>query len=177
MSEQENPEQQSRTEAGNTQMGHGVKQRDVVKMTPEEVDAFIHERRPMTMCTINHDGSIHAVAMWYGFVDGTIAIETKAKAQKAINLGRDSRITCLFEDGDYYEELRGVELVGRAEIIEDPEKMFELGVDLFTRYYGEYTEDLRPFVETMLHKRIVAKVNVERTVSWDHRKLGLPSSR
>ena len=159
------------------QMGHGVKQRDVIRMTDEEVDAFIHERRPMTMCTLNHDGSIHAVAMWYGFVAGTIAIETKAKAQKAVNLGRDTRITCMMEDGDTYEELRGVELVGRAEIVEDPDKMWELGVNLFERYYGSYTEDLRPFIETMLSKRIVAKVNVERTVSWDHHKLSLPSSR
>ena len=122
-------------------MGHGVKQRDVIRMTPAEVDAFIHERRPMTMCTLNHDGSIHAVAMWYGFLDGSIAIETKAKAQKAVNLGRDPRITCMFEDGEYYEELRGVELVGRAEIIDDPDKMFELGVNLFERYYGAYTDD------------------------------------
>ena len=159
------------------QMGHGVKQRDVIRMTEEEIDAFLHERRPMTMCTLNHDGSIHAVAMWYGFVDGAIAIETKAKAQKSVNLGRDPRITLLFEDGDYYEELRGVELVGHAELVEDPDKMFELGVNLFERYYGTYTEELRPFVETMLHKRIVAKINVERTVSWDHRKLGLPSTR
>jgi PPOX class probable F420-dependent enzyme len=159
------------------QMGHGVKQRDLIRMTDEEIDAFLHERRPMTMCTINHDGSIHAVAMWYGFVDGAIAIETKAKAQKAVNLGRDARITLLMEDGDYYEELRGVELVGQAEILEDPDKIWELGVNLFERYYGSYTEELRPFVETMLNKRIVAKINVERTVSWDHRKLGLPSTR
>jgi PPOX class probable F420-dependent enzyme len=158
-------------------MGHGVKQRDQVKMTPEEIEAFIRERRPMTMCTLNHDGSIHAVAMWYGFLEGAVAIETKAKAQKAVNLGRDGRITCMMEDGDTYEELRGVELVGRAEIVEDAERRFALGVNLFERYYGTYTEELRPFIDTMLHKRIVAKVHVERTVSWDHRKLGLPSTR
>jgi hypothetical protein len=29
----------------------------------------------------------------------------------------------------------------------------------------------------MLHKRGAVKLNVERTVSWDHRKLGLPSTR
>ncbi len=159
------------------QMGHGVKQRDLVKMTPEEVDAFIRERRPMTMCSINHDGSIHAVAMWYGFLDGAVAVETKAKAQKAQNLQRDPRLTCMFEDGDYYEELRGVELVGRAEVIDDPERMFELGVSVFERYYNPYTEELRPFVETMLHKRVVIKLHVDRVVSWDHRKLGLPSTR
>ena len=158
-------------------IGHGVKQRDLVTMSPEEIDAFLHERRAMTMCTLNHDGSIHAVAMWYGFLDGSIAIETKAKSQKAVNLRRDTRITCMMDDGDVYEELRGVELVGRAEIVEDAAEMFELGVSVFERYYGAYSEELRPFIETMLHKRIVAKVNVERTVSWDHRKLGLPSTR
>jgi PPOX class probable F420-dependent enzyme len=159
------------------QMGHGVKQRDLVVMAPNEVDAFLHERRPMTMCTLNHDGSIHAVAMWYGFLDGSIAIETKAKSQKAVNLRRDPHMTCMFEDGDYYEELRGVELAGTAEIIEDPDRMWDLGVDLFERYYGGFTEDMRPLVETMLHNRIVAKLNAERTVSWDHRKLGLPPTR
>jgi PPOX class probable F420-dependent enzyme len=158
-------------------MGHGVKQRDLIVMSPDEVDAFIHERRPMTMCTINHDGSIHAVAMWYGFLEGAVAVETKAKSQKAVNLRRDPRITCLFEDGDTYEELRGVELVGRAEIVEEPDRMWELGVSLFERYYGSYSDDLRPFIETMLHKRIVVKLDVQRTVSWDHRKLGLPPTR
>jgi len=158
-------------------MGHGVNQRAAIKMTEAEIDAFLHERRPMSMCTINHDGTIHAVAMWYGFLEGSVAVETKAKAQKVQNLRRDPRITCLFEDGDYYEELRGVEVVGRAEIIDDPERMFALGVDVFERYYGEYTDELRPFVETMLHKRVVVKVDVDRVVSWDHRKLGLPSTR
>lgn len=164
-------------EEGTQQMGHGVKQRSLVVMSPEEVDAFLHERRPMTMCTINHDGSIHAVAMWYGFLDGAVAVETKGKSQKAQNLRRDPRMTCMFEDGDVYEELRGVELVGRAEIIDDPDRMWILGVSLFERYYGPYTEEMRPLIETMLNKRIVARLEVERTVSWDHRKLGLPSTR
>lgn len=156
-----------------TPMGHGVNQRAQIKMTAAEVDAFIHERRPMSMCSINHDGSIHAIAMWYGFLDGLVAVETKTKSQKVQNLRRDPRLTCLFEDGDAYEELRGVELVGTAEIIDDPERMFELGVSVFERYYGGYTDELRPFVETMLNKRVVVVLHVDRVVSWDHRKLGL----
>ena len=156
-------------------MGHGVNQADrAVEVSPAEVDAFLHERRPMSMCSINHDGSIRTIAMWYGYLDGLVAVETKAKSQKVQNLRHDPRLTCLFEDGDAYEELRGVELVGTAEIIDDPERMFELGVSVFERYYGGYNEELRPFVETMLNKRVVVALHVERTVSWDHRKLGLP---
>src|SRR5271154_3345967 len=129
-------------------MGHGVNQRKAIQMTPAEEDAFLAERRNMTMCSLTGDGSIHAVAMWYGFLDGCVTVETKSKSQKVQNLRRDPHLTLLFEDGEYYEELRGVELVGKA-----------------------------PILEIMLHKRVAVKLNVERTVSWDHRKLGLPSSR
>ena len=155
-------------------MGHGVNQRAQIKMTSEEIDSFLHERRPMSMCSINHDGSIHAVAMWYGFLDGLIAVETKAKSQKVKNLRRDPRLTCLFEDGDSYEELRGVELVGRAEIVDDPDRMFQLGISVFERYTGPYSEEMKPFVELMLNKRVVIVLHPDRVVSWDHRKLGLP---
>lgn len=158
-------------------MGHGVKQRDVIRMTPAEVDAFLLGRHSMTLCSMNHDGSIHAVAMWYGFLEGSVAVETKAKSQKVQNLRRDPRMTCLVEDGEHYEELRGVELVGRAEVVDDPERMWELGVSVFERYMGPYTPELRPHVEAMLHKRVVVRLSVERTVTWDHRKLGLPSTR
>lgn len=149
----------------------GVKQRDRIKMTQDEIDEFLSGRRTMTMCTINHDGTIHAVAMWYGFLEGAVAIETKAKSQKVQNLRRNPTLTMLVEDGDAYEELRGVELVGRAEIVEDPDRIWELGVSVFERYQAPYTEEMRPFVEVMLNKRVVVKLELDRVVSWDHRKL------
>ena len=158
-------------------MGHGVNQRKSIRMTPEEVDAFLAERRAMTMCSIGPDGSVHAIAMWYGFLDGCITVETKAKSQKVQNLRRNPRLTLLFEDGDYYEELRGVELVGGAEIIEDPDQLWALGISVFERYYGTYSDELKPFLENMLRKRVAIKLHAERTVSWDHRKLGLPPTR
>ena len=158
-------------------MGHGVNQRALIRMTPAEVDAFLAERRAMTMCSLGPDGAIHAIAMWYGLLDGCVTVETKAKSQKVQNLRRDPRLTLLFEDGDYYEELRGVELVGRAEIVDDPGQLWTLGLSVFERYYGTYSEEARPFLEAMLHKRVAVKLHVERTVSWDHRKLGLPSTR
>jgi PPOX class probable F420-dependent enzyme len=153
-------------------IGRGVNQRSRIQMTPEEVEAFIAEHKVMTMCTINHDGTIHAVAMWFGWLDGCLAIETKTKSQKAQNLRRSPTMTVLIEDGETYDQLRGVELVGRAEIVEDPGKLLELGRSVFERYYGPVTEEAAPFIEAMLNKRIAVKLHVDRTVSWDHRKLG-----
>jgi PPOX class probable F420-dependent enzyme len=141
-------------------------------MTEQEVAAFLRGRHSATMCTMNQDGTIHAVAMWYGFLEGAVAIETKSRSQKALNLRRDGRMTLLVEDGEQYSELRGVQLVGRAEIVEEPERIWELGVSVFARYQAPYTEEMRPAVQAMLHNRIVVKLLVDREVSWDHRKLG-----
>jgi PPOX class probable F420-dependent enzyme len=153
--------------------GGGVKQRAQIKMSEAEIEEFLAGRHSMSVATIGPDGSIHLVAMWYGFLDGSVAFETKAKSQKVLNLRRDPRLTVLVEDGESYEQLRGVELVGRAEIIEDPDRLWELGVSVFSRYNAPYTEELRPFVETMLRKRVAVKLHVDKTVSWDHRKLGM----
>ncbi len=159
-----------------TPFGKGVKQRDLIKMTPEEIETFISEGRTMNIATINHDDTIHLVAMWYGFIEGCPALETKAKSQKVRNLRRNPQITCLIEDGDSYDQLRGVEMVGHAEIVEDPDRIFALGVSVFERTSGvPYTEEMRSAVEAMINKRVAIKIHIDKYVSWDHRKLGLPS--
>lgn len=151
-----------------------MNQRALIKMTPAEVDEFLAGRRTATMCTIRLDKTIHAVAMWYGFLEGAIAFETKTKSQKVQNLRRDPRLTCLVESGEQYNELRGVELVGRGEIIEDPDRLWQVGVSVYERYQSDgrpFTEDARPIVEMMLRKRVAVKLHVDRVVSWDHSKL------
>jgi len=155
----------------------GVNQRSQITMSDEEIEEFLAGRHAMSMATIGGDGRIQLVAMWYGLVDGDIYFETKAKSQKVVNLRRDPRITVMVEDGERYEELRGVELVGTGEIIDDSDVLWKVGVSVFDRYQGGYTEEMRPFVEMMLHKRVAVRVHVERVVSWDHRKLGLPPTQ
>lgn len=147
-------------------------QRRAIAMSQDEVGAFLAGRHTATLCTLNRDGSVHAVAMWYGFLDGRMALQTKARSQKARNLARDPRLTCLVEAGERYGELRGVELVGRAVFVDDAEQVFAVGASVYDRYVEPYTDGARDAVETMLRKRVAFVLDVERTVSWDHRKLG-----
>ena len=51
--------------------------------------------------------------------------------------------------------------------------MWKVGVSVFERYNGPYTEEMKPFVEIMLNKRVAVRVDVERVRSWDHHKLGM----
>ncbi len=149
----------------------GVNRRSEIKMSPEEVQAFLEEERTTTMCSMHPDGSIHAVAMWYALLDGVITVETKAKSQKVQNLRRDPRLTFLVEAGDRYEQLRGVEIVGKARIIEDPSTVWKFGVAVWERYMGPYDDSQKPLVEAMMHNRLLVSVDVDKVVSWDHRKL------
>ena len=150
-------------------------QRSQVVMSDDEVARFLEQSRIATMATVGADGRPHLVAMWFGLVDGRIYFETKAKSQKAVNLRRDPRITCMIEDGLTYDTLRGVSLDGRAAIVDDPAALWDVGVSVWERYTGTYTDDAKPMIETMLRKRIAVRLDVDRVRSWDHRKLGLPA--
>src|SRR5947208_3471189 len=116
--------------------------RDRIRMTPEEVDAFLHERHTMSVATLQPDGRPHVVAMWYGFLGGAPAFETYRKSQKVVNLGRDPRMTCLVEDGDSYEELRGVELIARGTIIDESEALRTIARDLSQEGFTALARDL-----------------------------------
>jgi PPOX class probable F420-dependent enzyme len=151
----------------------GTNQRSQIVMDDDEIATFIEHSRTATMATNGPNGIPHLVAMWFAVIDGQIWFETKARAQKTVNLRRDNRITCMIEDGLTYDSLRGVSIEGTGEIVEDPDVIWKVGVNVFERYTGPYTEEMKPFVEIMLHKRVVVRVDPVRTRSWDHRKLGM----
>jgi PPOX class probable F420-dependent enzyme len=151
----------------------GTNQRTQIEMTTEEIKAFIDNQRTANLASIGVTGHPHVVAMWYGVIDGQLWFETKAKAQKTVNLRRDPRATVLLEDGLTYDTLRGVSLEGRAVVVDDPDALWAVGVSVWERYTGPYTEEMRPFVEVMLNKRVAVRMDVERIRSWDHRKLGM----
>ena len=151
----------------------GQNQRSLIVMSDDEIATFLQQRRTATMATIGPKGLPHLVAMWYGLIDGTLYFETKAKSQKVVNLRRDPRIVCSVEAGLSYDQLRGVSIEGTATIIEDTDddEYWAAGISVFERYQGEYTEETRPFVEMMMNKRVVVRVDPTRVRSWDHRKL------
>ncbi len=149
-----------------------MSRRDQIRMTDDEVDAFIHLRQTMNVATFNHDASIHLVAMWYGFLDGKPAFETYQKSQKVANLRRDQRMTVLMEDGDAYEELRGVELVGTGLVLDGRDDVMTVAQSVVERYMDVKPEDAAAAAEILANKRVAVAMTVERVVSWDHRKLG-----
>jgi len=153
----------------------GTSQRRHIVMTDDEIADFVARSRTGTMATVGADGQPHLVAMWYGVVDGDIWLETKVKSQKVVNLKRNPRVSFLIEDGMTYDSLRGVSFEGVAEIRDDPDTIFAVGVSVWERYNGPYTDNLKPAVDAMMNKRVAVRISANRVRSWDHHKLGLPA--
>jgi PPOX class probable F420-dependent enzyme len=146
-------------------------------MTPDEVHAMLSTNRKVQIATRNADGSTHLVTMFYVVLDGRIAFWTYRSSQKARNLARDPRITCLVETGDDYFELRGVQVRGVARCIDDPAAVADIGRRVSAGLTGVPAEFLDGYVAQAARKRIGFTVEPERVVSWDHRRLGATSSR
>jgi PPOX class probable F420-dependent enzyme len=156
-----------------------AKQRDKVSMGAAEVASFLAGARKVQLGTLNPDGSVHLVTMFYGLIDGQIAFWTYRTSQKALNLARDPRITCLVEDGDDYFELRGVQIRGTVRVVSAPDEVLEIGklvaggiaAGVGGTVAGDADDAVDAYVAQAARKRLGYIVSPSRVVSWDHRKL------
>ncbi|HEX9064032.1 MAG TPA: pyridoxamine 5'-phosphate oxidase family protein [Streptosporangiaceae bacterium] len=152
-----------------------MKQRDQVAMTQQQAAALLAAGRKVQLATNGADGFPHLVTMYYVLVDGQIAFWTYRKSQKALNLGRDPRISCLVEDGEEYFDLRGVLVQGVTRRIEDPERIAAIGRGITAVVGGALAdagEDAREaYIAHAASKRYAYLVEPRRVISWDHTRL------
>jgi PPOX class probable F420-dependent enzyme len=143
--------------------------RDQIRMSDDELRAFLAEQMVMTVGTIGPNGRPHLMALWY-VPDGLeLTGWTYAKSQKAKNLERDPRATVQVEDGVQYQELRGAMMECDVELDADAKPY---GLKLFERYAGTVDEAITGMVEQQAPKRVGLRFKPTRIVSWDHGKLG-----
>ena len=150
-----------------------AKRRDLVTMTEKEMWDFIATQKSIQVCTLNKDGTPHLTVMWFAIKDKSIILETFSKSQKIMNLRRNPNMAVLFEDGAEYNELRGVSINCKAELVDDYATVHALHVDVVVRNQpGVTAEQAEEFTREMSKKKTVIVVRPGKVMSWDHRKLG-----
>jgi hypothetical protein len=140
-----------------------------IAMTPEEVDAFLAEERTCRVATVGPNGP-HATPLWYAWHGGALWLTSVVRSQRWTDLQRDPRIAVVVDAGTSYDELRGVELRGRVEVVgevprtgepvpelEGPERL------MADRYLGG------TFVHDGRHAWL--RLVPDKITSWDFRKL------
>ena len=151
--------------------------RDVVRMSDDEIDAFLRGSRKVQVATLGADGAPHLTTLFHVVDDrGRIAFWTYGRSQKIRNLERDPRISLLVEDGEDYFELRGVSVRGTAELVRDRDAVRDVGIAVALRMLGADTPEAlgdagTAEVERQTAKRVAVVVTPEHVASWDHRRL------
>jgi general stress protein 26 len=152
-----------------------MKQRDQVAMTCAEVTEMLAANRKVQLATNGADGFPHLVTMYYVMIDGQITFWTYRRSQKALNLDRDPRISCLVETGEEYFDLRGVLVQGTARRISSPAVIAEIGRTITAviggGMAGADSEAVTDYVENAARKRFGYAVQPSKVISWDHAKL------
>ncbi len=148
--------------------------RDRIRLTEAEQDELLETARVLQIASILPDGRPHLVPMWFARDDdGLLIFSTYGSSQKIKNLERDPRITALAETGHEYDEVRGVSIDGRAEVIRDPQVTMRtlqlVGAHTNRRPPPEPTPEAEP--PPAAYKRVTVRIHPERVRSWDHRKL------
>lgn len=152
-----------------------MSRRDQIVMSPAEQLELFESERVVVVSSLGPRGWPHSMPMWFVGRDGEIWVWTFAKSQKVRNLERDRRATLLIETGDEYTELRGVQIEACAELIRDPEPVFEFAKLLTVRYaegIDSIEGDAAAALQAQAAKRVAIRFEPVRVASWDHRKLG-----
>jgi general stress protein 26 len=159
-----------------------MSRRDQIKMSDEEVVAFLRDEKTVVCATNGRRGWPHLMPLWYVLRDTApdggpeLWAWTFAKSQKARNLERDPRATLQVEAGEEYHLLRGVMLECDVVLHRDVDAVAELGLEIFARYSATAGDGLAPEVREMVQRQAPKRVGmqfVERLrATWDHRKLG-----
>lgn len=143
-------------------------------MSADEVHDFLAAGGTVQVALHGPDGYPDITPMWFVIDDQTLWMRTYGKSQKVLNARRDPRACALIETGDRYLELRGVQITGDLEIVDDVDRICWVAARLMVKYEGVAAEHI-PALEVAYRdrasKQVALGLPLDRIVSWDHRKM------
>ncbi|KOU58904.1 pyridoxamine 5-phosphate oxidase [Streptomyces sp. MMG1533] len=143
-----------------------------IAMTDEERDAFLHAQPVCRVATARTGEHPHASALWFVW-DGTVLwLNSLTKSRRWADIGSNPRIGVIVDDGGFdFLSLRGVELLGSAEVVGEVPRKGERCDDLadVERRFADKYSGGGTFRYDGRHAWL--RLRPEKIVSWDFGKL------
>lgn len=142
-----------------------------IALTDAERDAFLATARTARVATVDSAGKPHVTPLWFVWHGGELWLNSLTRSSRWAHVSRRNDVAAVVDDGDRYEELRGVEFRGRVRVVGEiprarlPHAELDAVEELFAAKYRPG----RPFEPDGRHAWLaLAPTDV---VSWDFRKL------
>ena len=140
--------------------------------TAVERDAFLSAPGVARLSSLNPDGTIHTVPVWFRFDGRDIVIGTQLVTRKVRNIERDPNVTVLVDN--QAPPFQGVLIYGRAEL--DHDDVVAKRVEIFGQHMPvEHAEGLATGLASR-YTPVIIRVRPDRITSWDYTKEGFIQS-
>jgi len=138
-----------------------------LQLSPAEIDELLGARLIANLASINPNGTVHLVAMWFRRDADSILFPTSRHTRKAKNLRRHPQATAMIDRSRSGLDLRGVQIKGRVELI-DGERAHRLNRSIHERYItGQGLTE--PAVVAYLSEGddVTVRLSIERMSTWN----------
>jgi general stress protein 26 len=138
-----------------------------LQLTGAEVDELLDRRLIANLASINPNGTVHLVAMWFRRDGDSILFPTSHHTRKAKNLSRHPFATAMIDRSRAGLDLRGVQIKGEVELVEGA-RARELNRSIHERYIAE-TGLIEPAVAAYLSAGddVTIRLSIERMTTWN----------
>jgi PPOX class probable F420-dependent enzyme len=120
------------------------------------------------LATIDADGGVHLVGMWFLWDGEVLLLPTSDTTRKAKNIARDPRATIMIDDSRGGFDLRGITLVGRAELLGGDEAL-ATNRRIHLKYVTERGRNLEPVDRYLATDDVTIRFVPERVSAWNLR--------
>lgn len=137
-----------------------------VSLSPQELDTYLAGQRTARVATVGRDGAPHVIPLWFVWVDGALFVNTTRGNRSVRNLQSNPRAAATIDDGEEYEELRGVSMTGVMREANDDPRLDRVVAAFSEKYFGGNDPHF-----TRWRNRFFLKLAPDRISSWDFRKI------
>lgn len=135
-----------------------------VSMTDEELAGFLARAWTARVATLGSDGWPHVIPLWFVWLEGALVVNTTRGNRTVRNLEADPRAAVTIDEGELYDELRGVVLRGRLTEADDDDGRITAAFG--DKYFGGNQPHFASW-----RNRFFLRMEPEHISSWDFRKI------
>lgn len=132
------------------------------------VQELLAARLVGVLATLEADGSVHAIPLWYALDGGAIVFATGSASRKVRNLRRDPRATFVLHDSRPGLEVCGASIRGRVEVVEGAAAR-SLADVVHRRYVTPEGARLPAPAEFLASDDVALLLHPDTAFTWDER--------
>ena len=139
--------------------------REQLRLTEKELEDYLGTQRTLRLATVGDDGIPHVVPLWFVWHEGAVWLNSLRKTRRHRHLLTGRPVGLVIDDGDAYDQLRGVRMTGRPQPVPDDDPVRLQAYRKFGRkYFG---------LDELPNQRSYEAIRIQpdELASWDFRKI------